>query len=83
MPWPEYSEVFKFESKLSKEKNFAFSYKLCIDKKVIQASKNSIANLKKHINLISLLSLFYMYLNMKGSGNLDHNYCLKHVLEYS
>lgn len=51
MPWPAYSEVYKFEQKLCKDKNFAFLCKLCINKKIIQASKSSSANLKKHINV--------------------------------
>lgn len=33
IPWPAYSEFFAFEPKLSTEKNFAFTCKLCLLKK--------------------------------------------------
>ncbi|XP_071582354.1 uncharacterized protein [Temnothorax nylanderi] len=47
-PWPAYSEIFTFEPKLSNEKNFAFTCKLCLGRKVYQANKTSTSNLRKH-----------------------------------
>lgn len=50
-PWPAYAEIFTFEPKLSNEKNFAFTCKFCLSRKIIHASKSSTANLKKHITV--------------------------------
>lgn len=51
MPWPIYAEVFELEEKLGNEKNWAFSCKVCVGKKIIHASKTSTANLRKHISV--------------------------------
>jgi hypothetical protein len=61
-PWPAYSEIFKFESNLSNEKNFAFVCKLCLSRKIIHANRSSTANSKKHINVSFIIYLFiYLY----------------------
>lgn len=65
MPWPAYSKVFDFRPNLSKEKNFAFVCKFCINGKIIHASKSTAANLKKHINV----SIIYL-INEKCFGKM-------------
>lgn len=57
-PWPAYSEIFVLEPKLSNEKNFAFTCKFCLGKKIIHANRSSTANLKKHINVSCIFHLF-------------------------
>lgn len=67
MPWPAYSEVYTFDPKLCKDKNFAFICKLCIGKKIIYANRSSASNLKKHVKVCFIylyrisffLKLFY------------------------
>lgn len=51
MPWLAFSDVFKFEPKLSKAKNLAFLCKHCTGKKIIFANKTSTSNLKKHVKV--------------------------------
>jgi len=51
MPWPAYSEVYRFVPKVSKDNNFAFACKLCIGKKIIYSNKTSASNLKKHVKV--------------------------------
>lgn len=60
-PWPTYKEIFVFEPELSNEKNYAFTCKLCLGKKIIHASKSSTANLKKHIS-VSLVFLLFLFM---------------------
>ncbi|XP_071639316.1 uncharacterized protein [Temnothorax longispinosus] len=58
-PWPAYSEIFTFEPKLSTEKNFAFTCKLCLDRKVYQANKTTTSNLRKHAKISKKFKQFY------------------------
>ncbi|XP_039311866.1 uncharacterized protein LOC113005211 isoform X3 [Solenopsis invicta] len=58
-PWPAYSEIFKFEPKLSSEKNFSFLCKLCLTKKIIHANKTSTSNLRKHTRISKKFKQFY------------------------
>ncbi|XP_071582355.1 uncharacterized protein [Temnothorax nylanderi] len=58
-PWPAYSEIFTFEPKLSNEKNFAFTCKLCLGRKVYQANKTSTSNLRKHSKISKKFKQFY------------------------
>ncbi|XP_018400179.1 PREDICTED: uncharacterized protein LOC108777723 [Cyphomyrmex costatus] len=61
MPWPAYSEIFKFDSKLSNEKNYAFVCKFCFGQKIIHANKTSTANLRKHINISKEFIQFHKF----------------------
>lgn len=72
-PWPAYSEIFTFEPKLSNEKNFAFTCKYCIGKKIIHANRSSTANLKKHINVSCIFHLFGSIIIIIYSQNIFRN----------
>lgn len=66
-PWPAYSEFFSFESKLSNETNFAFTCKLCFNRKIIHANRSSTSNLKKHVNVSFNFYFYYIMYVIKIS----------------
>lgn len=70
-PWPAYAEIFEVREHLGNETNWAFLCKMCINKKIIHASKTSTANLRKHICvslyiiLIRLLRIIIFNVNFR------------------